>query len=159
MSGWGLIDALPLLDETLAAYEGVLDKDFVAYRNHCYRVANFCLALRAPDPDTMEKVAIASAFHDLGIWTDGTFDYLAPSMRLASSYLARQARAAWVVEAFRKADWVDVTRGVRRFGLPRAMVAEVLATWPNAGFHRRLVQLSLRRLRSHPWSPLPMVRW
>ncbi len=48
--------------------------------------------------------------------------------------------------------------GARRFGVDRALVAEVRATFPNAGFHRRLVQLGLRRCRTHPLSPLPMLR-
>jgi hypothetical protein len=34
-----------------------------------------------------------------------------------------------------------------------------LQAWPNAGFHRRLAQLAFERLRSHPLSPLPMLRW
>ena len=63
-----------------------------------------------------------------------------------------------LVEPFRKADWIDVSRGLLPFGLSRPFVADVLATWPNEGFHRRLVQLSLMRLRTHPWSPLPMFR-
>ncbi len=32
------------------------------------------------------------------------------------------------------------------------------ATWPSAGFHWRLVTLTLDRVRHHPLSPLPMVR-
>jgi hypothetical protein len=28
----------------------------------------------------------------MGIWTDGTFDYLPPSVRLATAYLARSDR-------------------------------------------------------------------
>ena len=63
-----------------------------------------------------------------------------------------------LVEAFRRADWVDVTRGLRTFGLPRAYVAELFARWPGAGFHKRLLQLSLKRLRTHPLSPLPMFK-
>jgi hypothetical protein len=31
--------------------------------------------------------------------------------------------------------------------------------WPNAGFHRRLVQLTFDRLWKHPLTPLPMVKW
>ena len=42
------------------------------------------LALGAPDEDAVDKIAIAGVFHDLGIWTDGTFDYLAPSVRRGS---------------------------------------------------------------------------
>jgi hypothetical protein len=63
-----------------------------------------------------------------------------------------------LVEPFRRADWIDVTRGVRTFGLPRPIIRSVLAAWPNAGFHRRLVELTLERFRTHPLTPLPMVR-
>jgi hypothetical protein len=65
----------------------------------------------------------------------------------------------WLVESFRRADWIDVSRGLRRFGLPRTFIAAVTAAWPNAGFHRRLVQLTLARFRKHPLTPLPMVKW
>ena len=34
-----------------------------------------------------EKYAIASVFHDVGIWTDHTFDYLDPSIEQAKIYL------------------------------------------------------------------------
>lgn len=66
--------------------------------------------------------------------------------------------AFWLVEPFRRADWVDVSRGLIRFGLPRSFLREVFATWPAAGFHKKLVQLELGRLRTHPWNPLPMVK-
>ena len=46
-------------------------------------------------PQQIEKIAVATAFHDLGIWTDGTFDYLQPSVRLASAYLAGAAKPEW----------------------------------------------------------------
>ena len=126
-------------------------------------------------------MAIAAAFHDLGIWTEKTFDYLAPSESLARAYLGESGKTEWVseitamihehhkitryksnptwlVEAFRKADSVDVSLGLITFGLPRSFVREVLSEFPNAGFHKRLVQLSFSRLLSHPLSPLPMYR-
>ena len=169
------------LDEVLHAHAAALGGDFTGYRNHAYRVANLCAALARPDAEAMEKIALAAAFHDLGIWTDGTLDYLPPSIRLAREHLARAGRPEWadevaamiadhhkvsparaapgsLVEPFRRADWIDVTRGLRTFGLPRALLREVFAAWPNAGFHRRLMQLSLHRLRTHPLSPLPMFR-
>ena len=88
----------------------------------------------APDADSLEKIAIAAAFHDLGIWTDHAFDYLTPSVKHAKAYLGRHDRAEWtaeiaemicqhhkvsayagaagsLVEPFRRADWIDVTRG------------------------------------------------
>ncbi|HEU4559137.1 MAG TPA: hypothetical protein VFS20_14850 [Longimicrobium sp.] len=176
-----LLTEIATLDQVLHAHAAALGGDFTAYRNHAYRVANLCVALSSPAPAQVEKIALAAAFHDLGIWTDGTFDYLPPSIRLAEAWLARaghaewtaeitamisehhglrrRERSGWLVEPFRKADWVDVTRGVLRFGVPRSLVRELHARWPDAGFHRRLVHLSLRRLRTHPLNPLPMFRW
>lgn len=177
-----LVSTFPTIEDVLRMHRGALGADFDAYRNHTYRVANYCLAHGSrSDRESVEKVAIASAFHDLGIWTAHTFDYLEPSIALAAGYLARADRAAWVdevsamirehhkvsryrgepsglVEAFRRADWADVSWGTIASGLPRAFIRRVQTTWPNAGFHRRLAQLQLHRLRTHPWSPLPMVR-
>ena len=70
-----------------------------------------------------------------------------------------RANQQWLVESFRRADWIDVSRGLRRFGLPRTFIAAVATTWPSAGFHRRLVQLTIDRFWKHPLTPLPMVKW
>jgi hypothetical protein len=169
------------LDELLHAHRAVIGRDFAGYRNHTYRVVNLCVAQSSADHEQLEKIAIAAAFHDLGIWTDGTFDYLAPSARLASAHLSSTGRAEWtaeitdmivqhhkisayrdesrsLVEAFRRSDWVDVSRGLITFGLSRSLLRELFAAWPSAGFHKRLVSLELTRLRTHPWNPLPMMR-
>jgi hypothetical protein len=66
---------------------------------------------------------------------------------------------AGLVEAFRRADWADVSHGAIAPGLPRQLLREVFAAFPNQGFHKRLAQLSCSRLLSHPLSPLPMMRW
>jgi hypothetical protein len=68
------------------------------------------------------------------------------------------ANPASLVEAFRRADWIDVTRGLRTFGIPRQVIESVFTTWPSAWFHWRLVTLIVERLRTHPLKPLPMVR-
>ena len=176
-----LLTEIATLDGLLEAHVAALGRDFTAYRNHTYRVVNLCAAQVPAGPEALEKLAIAAAFHDLGIWTDGTFDYLRPSVRAAAAHLTRIGRAGWVpeitamilehhklstyrgdpdwlVEPFRRADWVDVSRGIRTFGLPSRLLREIFATWPSAGFHRRLVQMELTRLRTHPWNPLPMVK-
>ena len=176
-----LLTRIPTIDRVLDAHAASLGRDVTPYRNHVYRVANFCAAHVWPDPIQLEKIAIAAAFHDLGIWTDATFDYLDPSVSLARHYLSREGREAWtneitamilehhkltsyrgdagsLVELFRRADWTDVSMGVLRFGLPRSFVRDVSAAWPSAGFHRRLVQFELERLRTHPLRPLPMVK-
>jgi hypothetical protein len=163
----------------LDAHVTALGEDFVAYRNHVYRVINLCAAIAGRRE--VEKIAVAAAFHDLAIWTDRTFDYIAPSIALAQRYLAAGAHEDWSadvermignhhkitasashpdspVEAFRRADWIDVTRGLRTFGVPRPFIAHVFAAWPDAGFHWRLVTLTLGRFRHHPLTPLPMLK-
>jgi hypothetical protein len=175
-----------LLDEVLSAHTAELGADFEGSRNHAYRVANFCLALTstaaaAGDPERVAKIAVAAAFHDLGIWTDETFDYLPPSSRLANAYLAGTGRSDWapeisemilqhhkltpfrnglcaLVEPFRRADLIDVSHGLFSFGLSRRFLREVFAHWPDAGFHARLVRLFLTNLWRYPWDPLPMVK-
>jgi hypothetical protein len=52
-----------------------------------------------------------------------------------------------------------MTRGLVRFGMPRAFVTALYEQWPGAGFHRRLAALELTQLRTHPWNPLPMLKW
>lgn len=176
-----LLTHVRTLDAILHKYASALAGDLTAYRNHTYRVVNLCAVQAAPDAVALEKIAIAAAFHDLGIWTNGTFDYLPPSIGLARAYLAQNEQMAWadeitemilqhhkvsaydgnagpLVETFRRADWIDVTRGLRSFGVPRSVRREVFAHWPNAGFHRRLAQFEVMQLRTAPWNPLPMVK-
>jgi hypothetical protein len=170
-----------VLDDVLSAYSEVLGDDYTAYRNHTYRVLNLCAALTTRAPDALDKIAVAVAFHDLGIWSAGTFDYLEPSMQLARAHLVRANKTAWapeidamilehhklsrytsepdwLVEPFRKADWIDVSLGMLTFGLPRGLIREISDVFPDAGFHARLAQLTLQRLRTHPLDPLPILR-
>jgi hypothetical protein len=176
VAGPSLLTSVPTIDEVLHDHASELGHDFIAYRNHAYRVVNLCAAI-VKDRVDLEKIAVAAVFHDLGIWTNKTFDYIAPSVALAREYLAAHGRAAWIaeiermiadhhkitpshanhdslVEPFRRADWIDVTRGLRTFGLPRPLIRSVLAGWPSAGFHWRLVQLTLERFGTHPLTPL-----
>ena len=174
-----LLTHIPTVDDVLNEHAMALRDDFPGYRNHVYRIVNLCVAMAGRSE--VEKIAVAAVFHDLGIWTNGTFDYLTPSMALAHDYLVARRREDWIaevermiadhhkitrsatgsdslVEAFRRADWIDVTRGLRGFGIPRPFVARLFATWPDAGFHWRLVTLTLDRVRHHPLTPLPMVK-
>lgn len=173
----------PLIEAILAPHAAAIGADWRGYRHHVYRVAALASVFGPVTPEITDKLAIAAAFHDLGIWTAGTFDYLDPSMALAAEWLAATGRAAWtdellamiqehhrirpirtgdptgLVERFRKADWVDVTMGALTFGLRRGYWRELTAAWPTAGFHRGLVRLTLARMREHPLSPLPMLRF
>jgi hypothetical protein len=74
-----------IVDEVLATFGEALGPDAAAYRGHAYRTLNFARALAGTDSDAL---AVAAVFHDLGIWSDGTFDYLDPSASRAARYLA-----------------------------------------------------------------------
>ena len=172
---------VPLVDEALAPYRARIGEDWDGYRNHVLRVLNFCRALSGEHalPDTL---VVAAAFHDLGIWSDGTFDYLEPSAAHAASWLHSHGRHGEVdavqevirmhhklracdgahaaqAEPFRRADLVDVSLGLVRFGLTREYVARVQRALPDCGFHWRLVRLAGRQCLKTPLSPLPMLRW
>ncbi|MYM68068.1 hypothetical protein GTP45_14685 [Pseudoduganella sp. FT55W] len=175
-----ILTQLPLLDTLHGQHAALLGKDFDAYRNHTYRLVNFCAAQLDADDEALQKMQVAAAFHDLGIWSAHTFDYLPPSDAQAQAWLNANGKQAWsadiagminehhkitatngspLVEAFRRADWADVTFGVINHGIPRALRREVFAAFPDAGFHAMLLKLSAKRLLTHPWSPLPMMRW
>jgi hypothetical protein len=181
MSSNQLVTSIPIVDGVLDHYATTLGHDFIAYRNHVHRVVNLCLAITNGNRDDLDKIAVAAAFHDLGIWTDHTFDYIAPSISLARDYLGAHSRADWIpeieamianhhkitrarvhpdwlVEAFRRADWIDVSGGFRLFGLARPFIGSLFETWPSAGFHWRLVELAAAWFPRHPLTPLPMVK-
>ena len=130
----------------------------------------------------MEKICIAAAFHDLGLWSADTVDYIAPAMLLARNYLLENQRASMVdevclmiemhhkvlpyndaryplVETFRKADLVDVSLGLVRCGLSSLYVEAVRRAFPNAGFHKRLVALASAWFVRNPLNPVPFMRW
>src|SRR5262249_62417469 len=90
-----LLDEIPQLDELLAQHTEAMGSDAVPYRNHAYRVANLCIAFAPRDPDTLHKIAIAAALHDMGIWTKGTFDYLPPSIELAHADPEKIGTTEW----------------------------------------------------------------
>src|SRR5215471_15302714 len=137
-----LVTSFPTVEEVLDNHASELGHDLTAYRNHVYRVANLCLAIVGDARIELEKIAVAAVFHDLGIWTNKTFDYIAPSVAIAREHLTSRGMADWIpeieamivdhhkittsranpqllVEPFRRADWIDVTHGFRRFGVPR----------------------------------------
>ncbi|ORM32859.1 hypothetical protein [Williamsia sp. 1135] len=177
------------VDRRLTPWREVLGADWDPYRNHVQRVLAFCdelhaISFRAPHspvPSTTEEYLTAAAFHDLGIWSAGTFDYLPPSVDLAQQWLREQDRGdlrtlvtemisdhhkvrragppASPIEVFRRADTMDVSFGLVRFGVPRRRYSAVSKELPDNGFHRRLINLTIRRTREHPTSPLPMFKW
>src|SRR5262245_60320339 len=93
-----LLTSLPTVEEVLDNHASQLGHDLTAYRNHVYRVVNLCLALVGDSRIELEKIAVAAVFHDLGIWTNHTFDYIAPSVAIAREHLAARGRTDWIPE-------------------------------------------------------------
>jgi len=168
------------IEDILGKFQPVIGKDIHLYRNHVYRVYLNCL-IGDPNPGNRPKYAIASAFHDIGIWTDRTFDYLAPSINAAKHYLAEINKSEWVeeissmiywhhkisrykgkyeltAENFRKADWIDVSFGLKTFGFDKTKIKENLKAIPNLGFHWFLLKQSLGYFIKNPLHPLPMFK-
>jgi hypothetical protein len=173
---------IPLLEGILHTWKDSIGPDFDGYKNHAYRMAHFCFALHDCSEDERQKVAIAAGFHDLGIWSARTVDYLPPSIAGAADYLKRNDLANWsveiarmidehhklrpnrdpdypLVEVFRRADLVDVSLGLVTFGVPRSYIRRVQRQFPDAGFHWRLVRLLGEWFSRHPASPPPFFKW
>jgi len=171
---------IPLIDDVLDAWSGIIGRDLAGYRNHVYRMVNFTYAMGEFDEETRKRITIAGIFHDIGIWSEGTFDYWEPSVYWAKRFLASNELLDWqpqvhemicqhhklrsyktdpLVEAFRKGDLIDFSLGLFKCGLPRSFVSEVKAAFPNAGFHTCLVGVASRWIIRNPLNPVPVARF
>jgi hypothetical protein len=166
----------PIVETLLNRYRPELGGDLRAYRNHVYRGLNYHQRLfGGPVPDF---AVLAWTAHDLGIWTAGTFDYLAPSADLAAAHAQEfgidnvddvrglivehhrlRASRDRMAETFRIADRIDVSRGLLRDRVGRADIRSVVAELPYCGFHAFLAKGLLGYAAGHPLRPFPMLRW
>jgi hypothetical protein len=169
-----------VIESILATYRQDLGNDFAQYRNHVYRVYNFAVPFFASAQD-IKTLAVAAAFHDLGIWTHQTFDYLEPSIELARQYATDKNMGAATIleietiinfhhkltkiktsklaEIFRQADLVDLSAGIFRFGRSRKTIRMIKKAFPNKGFHLNLTRLFFKNIVKNPLSPLPMYKF
>jgi hypothetical protein len=175
-------ERIPLLEEILGGWKDEIGSDYAGYKNHVYRMINFCFAQNDFNDTERKKIIIAGCFHDLGIWAEDTFDYLPPSISLAKNYLKLDALEKWIpeiesmidlhhklrkyatdknplIEVFRKGDLVDFSLGFVKCGLPNAFVKTVKKQFPNAGFHKCLLKVSSRWFFKHPLNPIPVLKW
>ena len=139
---------ISLLEEILSEWKGLIGSEYEGYRNHVYRMINFCFILKPCSDDEKKKIVIAGAFHDIGIWIDDTINYLPPSVIPMREYLKTNNLESWgdeiqlmitehhkireyndeqgaLIESFRKADLVDFSLGFLK----------------------------------HPFNPAPMMKW
>jgi hypothetical protein len=145
-----------IIEELLQRYKPAIGVDYAKYQNHVYRVFLNCLLIDS-EKNNEEKYAIASVFHDIGIWTNHTFDYLDPSIEQAKIYLTETGKQDWIdeitlmiywhhkmskyqgkhekiVENFRKADWIDVSLGLLTFGFDKQKIKEKQKKVTKPGF-------------------------
>ncbi|MBX7182785.1 MAG: HD domain-containing protein [Bacteroidia bacterium] len=171
-----------LLTALLKGYEQALGLHFEKYHHHAIRVYHFSVRLAGASEDEDERylLAVSAAFHDLGIWTHGTFDYLGPSELLAKDFLIKQGRPELIpdvlafidlhhklrpirdnrlAEAFRKADLIDLSLGLIRFGISSELWSDLNLRFPKKGFHRFIGGKIVKSILQHPWNPLPIVKW
>jgi hypothetical protein len=182
-----IIEELPLLNEILVDWKDTIDGDFQGYKNHVHRMILCCFALNnlaneELSKEEKEKIIIAGAFHDIGIWIEDTLDYLPPSIPPVREYLKKRGLESWsteielminehhklreykecnypLVELFRKGDLVDFSLGMVKFGLPKRDLIILKYQIPNAGFHKGLAQRAAKWFIKHPLNPTPMMKW
>ena len=175
-------EQIPLLEEIFSDFKKTIGSEYQGYRNHVYRMIHFCLALRECSKEEREKIIIAGAFHDIGIWIEDTVDYIPPSLPPAMDYLKKRNLEAWseeitlmitehhkvreyendlypLVELFRKGDLVDFSFGAFNFGISKSYINEVKASFPNSDFHKNLGKRAVKWFLKHPLNPAPMMKW
>ena len=179
----GVVTDLPMLDELLAPHRAGLGIGYNGYRAHCYRMVNWARFVTEPQPFREEKLAIMTVLHDLPFFLTGDLDYLGKACDLATAHLREIGREEWtdelhlminnhhkmraytgphaqLVEACRKADWIDVSFTKLRYGIPRRSIVEVRATFPMNEAYKAVAMTSIGRYAvRHLNRPLPMMRW
>ena len=168
------------IEDLLESYRPAIGVDYDKYKNHVYRVFLNCILIDH-EGENVDKYAIAAAFHDIGIWTDRTIDYLYPSIDQMEFFLANNGKKEWIneitlmiywhhktgryvgkyqqtVETFRKADWIDVSLGLITFGAERRQIRQTRKMLPNLGFHVFLLKKIFKNFFLHPLNPLPMFK-
>ncbi|TDE10739.1 HD domain-containing protein [Dyadobacter psychrotolerans] len=168
------------IEDLLESYRPAIGADYDKYKNHVYRVFLNCILIDH-ERGNVEKYAIAAVFHDIGIWTDRTIDYLYPSIDQMEFFLENNGKREWnneitlmiywhhktgrydgkcqqTVETFRKADWIDVSLGLITFGAEKHQIRQTRKMLPNLGFHVFLAKKIFRNFFMHPLNPLPMFK-
>lgn len=169
-----------IIDDLFSDYKSIIGIDYDRYRNHVCRIYTYCKLMDSENGND-EKYAIAAVFHDIGIWTDQTFDYLNPSIEQVKKYLIATNKQDWIeeitlminwhhkmssyknsdyqtIEIFRKADWIDVSQGILKFKVKSDDIKLLNQQLPSLGFHAFLIKSTFKNLIKNPLNPLPMFK-
>jgi hypothetical protein len=172
-----------LIDDILGPHQKDLGIGYNGYRNHCFRMLNIGRYLVPDEAHRDDRFAIMAAFHDLPFFLTGNLDYLGKASDLAKDYLVAMGRPEWepemrlmihnhhkvrpytgeyapMVDAMRKADWIDVSFTKIRFGIPRTWIRDLRATFPLNEAYKAVAMPGIARYAvTHLTRPLPMMRW
>ncbi|WP_078285612.1 hypothetical protein [Mycobacteroides chelonae] len=173
----------PLIDSILAEHRATWSEGdeigWQGYRNHAQKVYTFAHHLAEPRPDGAEKIAIAAAFHDIAVFR--TLDYLVQNNQALRGWLDRYGRpewyreialamslhhrarpyhgeSAWLVEAIRRADWVECTAGFLHPGIPADLVRRAQRELPTKRFATQSGLRIIAHALTHPLDPMPFMR-
>ena len=159
-----IITEIEEVEFPLKQFESLLGvADYAAYRNHIYRVLTYTTHFLNGDETYMHIIGPALVYHDIGLWTAKRLSYLEPGIDRAKEDYGPALNAeenllmrdiiyfhhkftpyvglhADVVNAVRKADWIDATHGLISQGMPRKIVEKVEDAIPNNGFHKMLAE-------------------
>ena len=153
------------VEDLFAPFVEVIGADLPGYRNHVYRAITYAMHFLNNAAEFEQLVETAFVYHDIGLWTHRMMAYLQPSEELALADnrkhdwgldpMALRGAIHWhhkisrytgdhqeVIEACRKADWIDASMGRLRKGLTRENIAKVQSAFPNLGFHKSLIRLA-----------------
>ena len=171
----------PRVEQLFARYRDVIGDDYDGYRNHVYRTITYAMHFLRQDEAAAAAVETAMVYHDIGLWTDHALAYLEPSQ---AAVTADNEQHQWgldtellcgiihwhhkvfryrgpherIIEACRRADWIDASQGWLRKGISRANVAAVEQAFPNCGFHKALLRLAKDYGGSTLWGGLKVTR-
>jgi len=152
-----MIERNTLIDDILKQHRSELNVDYDKYRHHVYRVFNFTLLLHEATEKETDALAVAAAYHDIGIWTAGTFDYLEPSLALAKEYIkAKQPKvSAKAVEQIimnhhKITSYKDISH---------RDILELYQTFPESNFHLFILKEVAVNTFKNPFNPLPIYKW
>lgn len=152
------------IETLLTPFKDVIGDDFEGYRNHLYRVLTYTLHFLEGDEQHREVIETALVYHDISLWADKALAYVAPSSQRAleanqnnhwghdpqllhdlifyhHKIFPFKGPNAKVVNAFRKADWIDATQGVIKKGMLVPHIEQVKAALPAVGFYDTLMRL------------------
>lgn len=159
-----VIESSPMVEKLLEPYRDVIGDDYAGYRGHIYRVLSYTLHFLNGDETHRDAIELALVFHDIALWTDKELAYLEDSATHAQHINETQNLGIEpqllhdmiyyhhkitpyrgphqeVINAFRKADWIDATKGILAKGMPRMHIRKVKAAIPAAGFYETLMRL------------------